>query len=232
MSNLRRNTVDVPSSVLYGKSTKDLKSVQANSEVFTDLANQAAVKAEIGDVLETIDDIVRKALSEVLERKGADTLKYEMTSMFATDLNATIKSMIIKEIDRNPSFGSKIKIRKNRGSIFFIVKDKYAVFIKKLNGKLNKPNSYPTANSVRTFSGELFVAGHIPFLFVGPNPKKGDGTYVTSLVNRKEVNWTSDAVDLFNYNTVEVPIAKSDEETTLNNVEVNKDLVRLKRKAK
>lgn len=218
---------------LLGKSTKDLESMQVELELYSDLANQEAVKAEIGDVIEELDEIIRTSLREVLERKGADTLKYEMTGMFATDLNATIKSKVFKKMSEDPIFNSKIKVRKNHSSPFFIVKDKYAVFIKKLTGKMNKPNSYPTKNSKKTFSGKLFVGMHIPFLFVGPNPQKGEGAYVTSLVSRKEVNWTTEAINLFNYQEQDKILHNEKESNiSLDNVQVNKEVAKVKRKVK
>lgn len=232
MRNLILNSGDYQSPQLVSKSTKDFEIMQEKLELYSDLANQDAVKAEIGDVLAILDDIITTSLKEVFIRQGEDPLKYKMTSMFATDLNATIKSKVFRKMDEDPTFNSKVKVRYNHTSPFFIVKDKYAVFIKKLNGKLNKPNSYPTVNSTKTFSGNLFVGKHIPFLFVGPNPKKGEGSYVTSLVNRKEVYWTITATDLFNYqrqDSVNMYEPK-EEDNNLTNVSLNKNVVITKKK--
>ncbi|MCT3950241.1 hypothetical protein HZQ32_17080 [Elizabethkingia anophelis] len=227
------NEGDWNSPQLFGKSTKDLGIKQEKSELYSDLANQQAVKAEIGDVLAILDGIITSSLKEVFESQGEDPLKYKMTGMFATDLNATIKSKVFKRMDKDPIFNSKIQVRYNHTSPYFIVKDKYVVFIKKLNGKLNKPNSYPTQNSQKTFSGNLFVGKHIPFLFVGPNPKKGESSYVTSLVNRKEVNWTTETVDLFNYQHVELTNNNEIqvEINDLNNVTLNQDVIKKKKKS-
>lgn len=228
------NLGEYQSPELLGKSTKDLESMQEKSELYSDLANQDAVKAEIGDVLSILDNIITKSLKEVFERQGADSLKYKMTGMFATDLNATIKSKVFRRMDEDQSFSNKVQVRYNHGSPFFIVRDRYAVFIKKLNGKQNKPNCYPTENSLKTFSGSLFVGKHIPFLFVGPNPKKGDGSFVTSLISRKEVNWTTETPDLFNYQYQE-PIrlqAEKEENSNLENVTLNKDVIKKKKNIK
>jgi hypothetical protein len=226
------NLGEYQSPELWGKSTKDLESMQEKLELYSDLANQDAVKAEIGDILAVLDNIITKSLKEVLERQGADSLKYKMTGMFATDLNATIKSKVFRKMDEDLSFNNKVKY--NHGSPFFIVRDRYAVFIKKLNGKQNKPNCYPTTNSLNTFSGNLFIGKHIPFLFVGPNPKKGDGSFVTSLINRKEVNWTTETPDLFNYQYQEPIKLKTEKEdnSTLENVTLNKNVIKKKKDIK
>ncbi|MGV2452929.1 UNVERIFIED_CONTAM: hypothetical protein POZ17_22190 [Ralstonia mannitolilytica] len=218
---------------LYGKAMKNLPRVQEKSVIYSDLANQEAVKAEIGDVLFIIHNIITESLVEVFERQGKDPRKYQMTGMFATDLNATIKAKIFEKLDEDPIFNSKIRVKYNHTSPFFIVKDKYAVFIKKLSGKLNKPQCYPTINSSKTFSGDLFVGSHIPFLFVGPNIKKGDSSYVTSLISRKEVNWTTESTDLFSYMVMENSISKEekDVDTNLDNVALNKDVKRGKKKS-
>lgn len=228
------NSGEYQSPQLFGKSTKDLGDMQGKLELYSDLANQDAVKAEIGDVLAVLDSIITKSLKEVFERQGADSLKYKMTGMFATDLNATIKSKVFRKMDEEPSFNNKVQVKYNHGSPFFIVKDKYAVFIKKLNGKQNKPNCYPTVNSLNTFSGNLFIGKHIPFLFVGPNPKKGDGSFVTSLISRKEINWTTETPDLFNYQYQE-PIRlqrEKEENNNLENVTLNKDVIKKKKSIK
>ncbi|WP_185226252.1 hypothetical protein [Chryseobacterium indologenes] len=218
---------------LFSKGSKNLTSVQQESVIYSDLANQAAVKAEIGDVISIFHEIITTSLKEVFERQGAEPLKYKMTGMFATDLNATIKAKIFDKLDKDAVFNSKIRVKYNHSSPFFIVKDKYAVFIKKLTGKLNKPQCYPTINSSKVFSGDLFEGEHIPFLFVGPNTKKGDSSYVTSLINRKEVNWTTESTDLFNYMSQEdVKLKQKDEANTeLDNVKVNKDVLKLKKKS-
>ncbi|GJN59198.1 hypothetical protein ELAN_27530 [Elizabethkingia anophelis] len=215
-----------------GKYTKEVPNMQEKVQVYSDLANQSAVQTEIGDVLLIFHEIITESLREVYERQGAEPLKYKMTGMFATDLNATIKAKIFTKLDEDSIFNSKVRVKYNHTSPFFIVKDKYAVFIKKLTGKMNKPQCYPTINSSRTFSGDLFVGNHIPFLFVGPNPKKGDSSYVTSLISRKEVNWTTESTDLFNYESkVSVNLIEAKEpELNLDNVSVNKDLLKEKKK--
>lgn len=217
---------------LYGKFTNKLPRVQEKSVIYSDLANQEAVRAEIGDVLFILHNIITKSLEEVFERQGKDPRKYKMTGMFATDLNATIKAKIFEKLDEDAVFNSKVRVQYNHTSPFFIVKDKYAVFIKKLSGKLNKPQCYPTMNSSKTFSGDLFIGSHIPFLFVGPNIKKGDSSYVTSLVSRKEVNWTTESTDLFNYQATANINGQVEKETDakLDNVAVNKNVVRKNKK--
>lgn len=218
---------------LFGKGNENLPSVQEKSVIYSDLANQAAVKAEIGDVLTIFHEIITMSLKEVFERQGAEPLKYKMTGMFATDLNATIKAKIFEKLDKDSAFNSKIRVKYNHSSPFFIVKDKYAVFIKKLTGKMNKPQCYPTINSSKVFSGDLFEGEHIPFLFVGPNTKKGDSSYVTSLISRKEVNWTTESTDLFNYQSQEEVKLKQQEEinTELDNVKVNEKMLKVKKRA-
>ena len=202
------------------KDTLNSELKQDKPIIYADLANQAAVRQEIGDVLETFHKIITESLNEVNIRRAKDIVKYRMRSMFATDLNATIKAKIFKLLDKDPAFNGKVRVENNQGSPFFIVKDKYAVFIKKLNGKSNKPNSYPTPNSERTFNGELFVGlkGHVPFLFVGPNPDKGDGSYTTSLISRNDVNWTEETVNLFSYQ--DMPM--------IDIVEENKEITKVK----
>lgn len=87
-------------------------------------------------------------------------------------------------------------------------------------------------NSSKVFSGDLFVGKHIPFLFVGPNTKKGDSSYVTSLVNRKEVNWTTESTDLFSYQAQEnVKLKQEEVNSDLDNVKVNKEMLKLKKKS-
>lgn len=217
---------------LLCKSNDDLPSTQVNSIVLPDLANPKAVQAEIGDVLQSLDDVIIESQREVLERQGADTLKYSMTGMFATDLNATIKAKIFRLMSLDPGFANKVRVKYNYGSPFFIIKDKYAVFIKKLSGRQNKPMCYPTFNSIRTFSGNLFGTAHIPFLFVGPNLKKGEGSYVTSLIARNEVNWTSSTTDLFNYQENEVVnIREKADTSSLENVEINANILKIKKRA-
>lgn len=193
------NRQDSTLSHLQGEYTPKIDTKQIlNEEIYSDLANQAAVKAEIGDVLAIIDEIIIDALEEVNSKMSENIIKYKQRGMYATELNAIIKTNILKKMADDSSFNSKIRVRNNHGSIFFIVKDRYAVFIKKLTGRMNKPNCYPTTNSEKMFKGELFTGTqyHIPFLFVGPNIKKGE-TYVTSLISRKEVNWTTECNNLF-----------------------------------
>lgn len=183
-----------------GKSKTFAREKQEFEPIYSDLANQRAVKTEIGEIIEVLDSIITQSLKEMNRKRAEDPLKYKQRAMYATELNAEIKSRIEKKIATDSTFGLKLRIRSNHGSTFFIVKDRYAIFIKKLNGKMNKPNSYPTPNSERTFSGELFTGTqkHIPFLFIGPNPNRDERSYVTSLISRREVNWTTNASILFN----------------------------------
>lgn len=186
-------------SYTYGKDMPKSETKQIlNDEIYSDLANQAAVKAEVGDVLAIINQIIVDAVKEVNVSVGLNPIKYEQRAMYATELNAIIKSNVLKKMAEDAVFNGKIRIKRNHGSIYFIVKDKYAVFIKKLTGKMNKPNCYPTRNSEKMFNGELFTGTpqHIPFLFVGPNTSKGE-TFVTSLISRKDVNWTTECSNLF-----------------------------------
>lgn len=199
MMNLNSKRQAANLSITLGEDTPKIDNMQIlNEDIYSDLANQEAVKAEIGDVLAVIDYIITDAVMEVNSKMSNDPLKYSQRGMYATELNAIIKANILKKMADDSSFNNKIRVRKNHGSIYFIVKDKYAVFIKKLTGKMNKPNCYPTRNSEKLFKGELFIGTqmHIPFLFVGPNLIKGE-TYVTSLISKKEVNWTTECNNLF-----------------------------------
>lgn len=198
-------------SIRFGKDMPKIENVQILSkDIYSDLANQFSVRTEIGDILAIINQIIIDALKEVNKNVGLDPIKYEQRAMYATELNAIIKSKILKKMAVDANFNNKIRIKKNHGSIYFIVKDRYAVFIKKLTGRMNKPNCFPTRNSEKMFNGELFTGTiqHIPFLFVGPNVIKGE-TYVTSLINKKEVNWTTECYNLFT--EIEI-ISKSNEE--------------------
>lgn len=213
--NLKNSRQGTNLSLKSGESTPKIDTKQIlNEEIYSDLANQDAIKAEIGDVLAVIDNFVTDAVKEVNNKMSENPIKYSQRAMYATELNAIIKANILKKMAVEPNFNTKIKVKKNHGSIYFIVKDKYAVFIKKLTGKMNKPNCYPTTNSEKMFNGELFTGTpkHIPFLFIGPNILKGGLTYVTSLISRKEVYWTTECNNLFE--VVELKTTQSQREPT------------------
>ena len=205
MSNFINNRRGQSSDNCRSKSTSFAVDRQESEVIYSDLANQDAVKTEIGEIVREFDVIITQSLKVVNDKRAEDPIKYNQRAMYATELNAEIKARILEKLGKDRIFDSNIKVRSNYGSIYFIVKDKYAVFIKKLNGKLNKPNCYPTMNSAKTFSGDLFTGTeqHIPFLFIGPN-LKDEKSYVTSLISPKEVNWTIDSSVLFSNDNIVV----------------------------
>jgi len=211
----------------YGKSNVKELEKQVFEPIYKDIANQKAVKAEIGDVIEVFNTIIKKAKSEVDDRKSENQIKYSQRAFYSQDLNATIKEHIIKRIDSDPIFNNKVRIRKNSGSIYFIVKDKYILYVKRLYGVQNKPNCFPTPNSNKLFNGTLFpgLNEHIPVLFIGPNLSNLNETdaFVTSLISKNEVNWSTISNDLFSDTGVkQLFIPKVVEKD-------NKEVVRLKK---
>lgn len=203
---LNKNTFQSVNSELYRKDTSRESEKQVFEPIYKDLGNPHAVKAEIGDVIEIFNQIIVVARKEVDKRKLENSIKYSQRAFYSQDLNATIKEQIIRRIDSDPDFKNKVRIRKNKGSVYFIVKDKYILYVKRLYGKQNKPNCYPTLNSEMLFNGTLFpgLIEHIPVLFIGPNLSNINETdaFVTSLINRKEVNWSLVSSDLFNETNV------------------------------
>lgn len=174
--------------------------------IYKDVANPQAVKAEIGDVIKVFNQIIKKAKMEVDGRKLENNIKYSQRAFYSQDLNATIKEMIIRRIESDSVFSNKVRIRKNSGSTYFIVKDRYVLYVKRLYGNQNKPNSYPTPNSDKLFNGTLFpgLSEHIPVLFIGPNLSNISETdaFVTSLISKKEVNWSLVSNSLFSESEV------------------------------
>lgn len=191
---------------LCDKDTVLYTSYKENLVIYKDIANQLAVKEEIGDVLLEFDIIIRDSKNEVNERRRNDLIKYAQRGYYSQDLNATIKSRILKKISSDIQFSNKIQVRKNSGSVFFIVKNKYILYVKRLYGQLNKPNSYPTQSSNKLYAGNLFPElSHIPYLFIGPNlGSEENNSFVTSLISRYEVNWTQPTMNLFETETIDI----------------------------
>lgn len=230
MSKTIRNTEQSVTVNRFRKGNTNESEKQIYEPIYKDIANPEAVKAEIGDVIKVFNEIIRIAKKEVDDRKFINNVKYSQRAFYSQDLNATIKEQIIRRIDSDPVFNSKVRIRKNSGSIYFIIKDKYILYVKRLYGKQNKPNSYPTPNSTKLFNGTLFpgLKEHIPVLFIGPNLGNISETdaFVTSLISRTEINWSLVSSDLFSETNVKQLIIPKIEETEKEVVKLKKGLER------
>lgn len=226
MSETIRNTGQSVVVNRYRKGNINESEKQVFESIYKDIANPEAVKTEIGDVIKVFNEIIKIAKREVDDRKFENNVKYSQRAFYSQDLNATIKEQIIRRIDSDPVFNSKVRIRKNSGSIYFIIKDKYILYVKRLYGKQNKPNCYPTPNSTKLFNGTLFpgLKDHIPVLFIGPNLGNINETdaFVTSLISRNEINWSLVSNDLFSETDVKQLISPKVEE-------VEKEVVKLKK---
>jgi hypothetical protein len=213
---------------IHCKSSEEKSEKQMLEPIYKDIANTVAVKTEIGDVIRVFNEIIKASKEEVDDRKLQKPIKYNQRGFYSQDLNATIKENLIKRLESDSSFNSKVRIRKNAGSIYFIVNDKYILYVKRLYGNQNKPNSYPTPRSNRLFNGTLFpgLKEHIPVLFIGPNLSNinESNAFVTSLISRYEINWTMTATDLFSDNVV---IQLKNEEIHVERSE--KEIVKLKK---
>ncbi|WP_417941384.1 hypothetical protein [Flavobacterium sp. RS13.1] len=211
----------------YGKDNLNKSEKQILEPIYKDVANPQAVKAEIGDVILVFNQEIKKAKKEVDGRKFENPIKYNQRAFYSQDLNATIKEHIIKRMETDNVFNSKVKIRMNSGSIYFIIKDKYILYVKRLYGNQNKPNCFPTPTSAKLFNGTLFpgLEDHIPVLFIGPNLSNLNETdaFVTSLISKKEINWSLASNNLFSESEVKQLIVTNDA------VESDKEVVRLKK---
>lgn len=200
----------------YCKSNDNDSKKKIFEPIYKDLANPQAVKVEISEVIKVFNEIIKTAKRQVDGRKSENIIKYSQRAFYSQDLNATIKEHIIKKINADIVFNSKVRIRKNAGSTYFIIKDKYILYVKRLYGKQNKPNCFPTLNSAKLLNGTLFpgLDNHIPVLFIGPNLSNIDETdaFVTSLISKNEVNWSSVCSDLFTEVEVKQLVIKSAEE--------------------
>ena len=200
MKNIR-STVPGAQSKLHCKDSEDNQQKQIILPIFKDVANIEAVKTEIGDVIKIFNYEMREAYIEVMAKKAADPLKYQMRGFYSQDLNATIKSRILKRMNEDSLFNNKIRVKSNSGSIYFVIKDKYILYVKRLYGNQNMPNSFPTPQRDMLFNGSLFKGElkHIPILFIGPNLGniKSIDAYVTSLISKKELNWTLSSTSLY-----------------------------------
>ncbi|MCY1478439.1 hypothetical protein D3C87_44910 [compost metagenome] len=185
----------------YRKGNKTESEKQIIVPIYKDIANPEAVKAEIGDIIKVFNDEIKAAKKEVDERKAEKPIKYSQRAFYSQDLNATIKEKLLKRLETDIAFNNKIRVRKNSGSVYFIISDRYILYVKRLYGNQNKPNSYPTPNSEKLFNGTLFPGAkeHIPVLFIGPNLGNINQTdaFVTSLISRYEINWSLTSSDLF-----------------------------------
>jgi len=209
-----------------GKDNTNKSEKQILESIYKDVANPQAVKAEIGDVVLVFNQEIKKAKKEVDDRKFENPVKYNQRAFYSQDLNATIKEHIIKRMEVDKVFNGKVKIRLNSGSIYFIIKDKYILYVKRVYGYQNKPNCFPTPNSTKLFNGTLFPSlnDHIPVLFIGPNLSNLNETdaFVTSLISRKEINWSLVSNNLFSESEVKQLIVADA-------VESDKEVVRLKK---
>ncbi|MBF0596905.1 hypothetical protein [Faecalibacter rhinopitheci] len=207
-------TLEVKNLVSGDKDTNFDSSDKENLVIYKDIANQQAVKEEIGDVLLEFDSIIRDSIDEVNESRLRDNIKYSQRGYYSQDLNATIKSKILKRIGSDSNFSNKIQVKTNSGSVFFIVKNKYVLYVKRLYGQLNKPKSYPTPSSNKLYAGKLFPElAHIPYLFIGPNlGSEGNNSFVTSLISKHEVNWTQATMNLFETDTIDINRRSEDSE--------------------
>lgn len=196
-----KNTDQSVTSKRYRKGNKTESEKQEIVPIYKDIANPEAVKSEIGDVIKVFNEEIKSAKKEVDESKSENPIKYGQRAFYSQDLNATIKEKLIKRMENDAFFNNKIRIRKNSGSVYFIVNDRYILYVKRLYGNQNKPNSYPTPNSNKLFNGTLFpgLKEHIPVLFIGPNLSNISETnaFVTSLISKYEVNWSLSSNDLF-----------------------------------
>lgn len=197
-----KNTLESVKSKCYRKGNETELEKQEFVPIYKNVANPQAVKAEIGDIIKVFNEEIRAAKFEVDERKVQKPVKYSQRAFYSQDLNATIKERLLARMKDDPSFNNRVRERKNSGSTYFIVNDRYILYVKRLYGNLNKPSSYPTPNSDKLFNGTLFPGcnDHIPVLFIGPNLKNLSETdaFITSLISRYEVNWTLTSRDLFN----------------------------------
>ncbi|WP_298148454.1 hypothetical protein [Flavobacterium sp.] len=222
-----RDTLEGVSKKMHYKSSKRDSEKQEFIPIYKNMANPEAVKLEIGDVIEAFNEEIKAAKKEVDERRAEKPVKYSQRAFYSQDLNATIKERLLKRMMNDVAFNNRIRVRKNSGSTYFIVKDKYILYVKRLYGNFNKPNSYPTPNSERLFNGTLFPGenDHIPVLFIGPNLGNLNETsaFVTSLISRYEVNWSLISNDLFSTSEVIslTPISKE--------VKEEKEIVKLKK---
>lgn len=211
----------------YRKGNEKELEKQQLEPIYKDIANPEAVKAEIGDIIRVFNQEIKAAKREVDEKKAEKPIKYSQRAFYSQDLNATIKENLILRMESDTGFNNKIRVRKNSGSVYFIVNDRYILYVKRLYGNQNKPNSYPTPKSSKLFDGSLFPGGneHIPVLFIGPNLGNINETdaFVTSLINRYEINWSLSSVDLFNES-----IVKQLEVQKVKQEKVEKQVVRLK----
>lgn len=231
MSETIRNTSQSVMVNRYHKGNANESEKQVCEPIYKDIANPTAVKAEIGDVIKIFNEIIKVSKREVDDRKLQNNVKYNQRAFYSQDLNATIKEQIIRRIESDSVFNSNVRIRKNSGSVYFIIKDKYVLYVKRLYGKQNKPNSYPTPNSNKLFNGTLFpgLNEHIPVLFIGPNLSNLNETdaFVTSLISRNEINWSLVSNDLFAETNVKQLITSNIEESEKVVVRLKKGLEKL-----
>ncbi|AVR44726.1 hypothetical protein C7S20_05295 [Christiangramia fulva] len=206
-----------------------------NSEVlFRSLANVETVRKELKFELSVINNIILKAKKEVDSKMEEDPYLFMESRFYSSYFNSRIKGNLRQFIVNNPEFRRRIKIRVKYGSAYFIVKDRYLIYIKKLNGN-GKPNYVSTPRSNKLMNGLPFRGGDssIPILFVGPQFRgiHFEGTSITSLISKKEVNWNMSISDLFsgvNYNL------SSDNKiitTELDNVRIKNKSLKNKRKS-
>jgi hypothetical protein len=238
---ISRETVGGSICNCYRKGKEEKLKKQEFEPIYRSLANPEVVKLEIGDVIEVFNSVVESAVREVNSLRAKNSELFKQRGFYSQYINALIKTGISHKIELDPVMSQKVRRRTSNGSTYFIVKDKYALYVKRLYGKLNKPQSFPTVNSNKLFNGELFdsLSEHIPVLFIGPNLDRLDKNYVyvTSLVSKKEVNWTNQCVDLFsNVDLKPVKVIEmaggTEPSNDLNNVNLKATLIKAEPKQK
>lgn len=193
--------------------------------IYKDIANPDAVRQEIGDVIRVFNQEIKIAREAVFARRDENPTKYALRGFFAQDLNATIKERLLRRLETDHAFRRSVRVSSNAGSLYFIIRDRYILYVKQLYGGQNKPNSYPTPRSERLFNNTLALNGivHCPVLFIGPNLGniRENDAFVTSLVSRYEINWTLECPNLFSSNNV-VSLKAPEKQ------DIEKDIVRIK----
>lgn len=206
---------------------------QENEPIFRSLANVEAVKAELKNELSVINEIILNARREVDSKMEEDPYFFIDSRVYSAILNATIKGKMVKKIKNDPAFGNNVRYKTRYGSAYFIIKNKYLVYIKKLNGN-GKPNYVSTPRSNNIMNQLPFDGGidSIPVLFVGPQFKGliFEGTSITSLISKKEVNFNLTYNDLF-YNVNYEIKDNVQSETELNNVRLKTGTIQKTKKS-
>ncbi len=226
---------DINSSPLgHDKSSDFFLLGQENEPIFRSLANIQAVKAELKSELSIINNIVLNARKEVDFKMEENPYFFIDSRVYSAMLNASIKGKIVEKIKNNLDFGKSVRYKTRYGSAYFIIKDRYLVYIKKLNSN-GKPNYVSTPRSNNIMNQLPFDGGidSIPVLFVGPQFRGlvFEGTSITSLVSKKEVNFNLTYNDLFDNVKYEFNNANQNSNNELDNVRLKKKTTQNKTKS-